>query len=104
MKNLITIENGTPILAPEAVQKIVEFERMAKDIKEKETELKNAILEAMEAEGIIKIDADDVIISYVAPTDRESLDTKALRAELPDIYDAYVKISPVKASIRVKLR
>lgn len=30
--------------------------------------------------------------------------TKALREELPDIYDTYVKISPVKSSIRIKLK
>ena len=77
---------------------------MAKDIKEKETELKNAILEAMEAENVIKLESDDVVISYVAPTDRESLDTKALRADLPEVYDEYVKIAPVKASIRIRVR
>lgn len=58
----------------------------------------------MESKGIIKLDTDELTISYVAPTDRETLDTKALREELPDIYDTYVKISPVKSSIRIKLK
>ena len=58
----------------------------------------------MESKGIIKLDTDELTISYVAPTDRETLDTKALREELPDIYDTYAKISPVKSSIRIKLK
>lgn len=102
--DLITLNNDVAILDVETAGKIAEFEKMAKDIKAKEDELKKAILEEMESKGIIKLDTDVLSITYVAPTERESLDGKTLREELPDIYDAYVKISPVKSSIRIKLK
>ena len=102
--DLITLNNDVAILDVETAGKIAEFEKMAKEIKDKEDALKKAILEEMESKGIIKLDTDVLAITYVAPTERESLDGKTLREELPDIYDAYVKISPVKSSIRIKLK
>ncbi len=101
MNELITT-NGE--LTAETSLKIAEFERQVKEIKKQEDELKKAILAEMENKGIIKLDTPDLAITYVAPTNRESLDTKALKEELPDIYDTYVKISPVKPSIRIRLK
>ena len=102
--DLITIKDETAILDRETATKIAEFERMAKEIKAKEDELKKAILKEMESKQLIKLDTDNLTITYIAPSERESLDSKTLREELPDIYDAYVKISPVKPSIRIKLK
>lgn len=102
--DLITIKDETAILDRETATKIAEFEQMAKEIKAKEDELKKAILKEMETKQLIKLDTDNLTITYIAPSERESLDSKTLREELPDIYDAYVKISPVKPSIRIKLK
>lgn len=92
------------ILSEETSTKIAEFERQLKEIKEKEEELKQAILDEMESKNIIKIDTPELIVTRVLPTTRETLDSKALREELPDIYDAYVRISDVKGSLRIKLK
>ena len=104
MDELIKVDGERSILSPEASQKIAEFERIAKEVKEKEDELKKAILSEMQEKGVIKLETDEIIVSYIAETTRESLDTKALREELPDIYDTYAKISPVKSSIRIKVK
>lgn len=101
---LIKLYGEAAILDGTTSKHIAEFERMAKEIKAKEDELKKAILAEMESKDLIKLDTDELSITYVAPTEREALDTKTLREELPDIYDAYVKISPVKSSIRIKLK
>lgn len=101
---LIRIENGLNILEEETSKKIAEFERQIKEIKVKEDELKQAILEEMESKNIIKLDTDDLTISYVAPSDRETLDSKTLKAEHQDLYDEYVKITTVKSSIRIKVK
>lgn len=91
-------------LDKEVSKKIADFEKAIKEMKEKEDELKAAILEEMQKKNIIKIDTEELIITKIAPTTRETLDTKLLKEELPDIYDSYVKISEVKASLRIKLR
>lgn len=100
---LITISQGNALLDGQTAVKIAEFERRIKEIKEAEDALKAAILEEMAEKNILSIKTDDMTISYVAGTERETLDSKSLRAEHPDIYDSYIKMTPVKASIRIKL-
>ncbi len=101
---LITIENNTAVLSPVTAQMIARLEKQAKYVEEQHKALKKALQEEMEQKGIIKVETDDLTISYIASTDRESFDSKAFRAENPNLYDDYVKISPVKPSVRIKLK
>lgn len=102
---LITMtEQGVALLSMDVATQIAEFERKVKDIKDAEEKLKEAIKAEMVEKNIIKLETSDLLVTYVAPTTRESLDSKTLKAELPDIYDSYVKISNVKDSIRVKVK
>lgn len=104
MNDIITVKNGTPVLDAEIAAKIAFFEQQVKDIKEKEETLKKAILEAMEGNNIVKVETDMLTISYIAPTDRETFDSKTFRKDHADLYDDYVKITPVKSSIRIKVK
>lgn len=101
---LIKVENGLSILDPETSKNIAEFERQIKDIQEKEKALKEAILEEMKQKNIIKIDTPELSITYVDETYKESFDSKLFREQNPDLYDNYVKMSPVKASLRLKVK
>lgn len=101
---LIKLDNEIFTLDTETSKKLAEFERMAKKIKEEQDSIKQMILEEMEAKSILKIDTDEITISYVAPTDRESFDSKTFKAEHQDLYDEYVKMTPVKSSIRLKVK
>lgn len=101
---LITLKDNLAILDVETAGKIANFEKMAKEIKAKEDELKKAILEEMQDKGLIKLETDELVISFVSGTTRETLNTKSLKEELPDIYDTYVDIKSVKPSIRIKLK
>ena len=101
---LITLKDNLAILDVETAGKIADFEKMAKEIKAKEDELKKAILEEMQDKCLIKLETDQLVISFVSGTTRETLNTKSLKEELPDIYDTYVDIKPVKPSIRIKLK
>lgn len=102
--NEIVVIGDKGLLNPEISDKIAEFEKKIKKLKEQEDLLKQSILEEMEAKGIVKIENDDLLISYIAPTDRETFDSKKLREDNPDLYDEYIKISKVKASIRIKVK
>lgn len=105
MNELIKIENGNSLLNADVSNKIAEFERQIKLIEEQEKALKEAIRAEMEAKGILKVEdkTNGMTISYVAPTYRETFDSKKFKADNPDMYDEYVKLSPVKSSIRIKL-
>lgn len=101
---LIRVEHDIPILSEKISFQIAEFERQVKLIKEMEDELKKAILTEMEAKGISKIETPELVISYIAPTDRETFDSKAFRKDHSDLYDEYVTMTEVKSSIRIKVR
>lgn len=103
MADLIKFENGNSILDMAVSNQIAEFERAMKAIKEQEEALKETIKAEMEAKGILKIETDGMTISYIAPTTRETFDNRKFKADNPDMYDEYVKLSPVKSSIRIKL-
>lgn len=104
MDNLIVFEGDKALLSMETTTRIAAYETTLQELKKGYDELKANILKEMEANNVVKLDTDDVVISYIAPSDRESFDSKAFRADNPDLYDEYVKITPVKSSIRIKLR
>ena len=59
---------------------------------------KNNYLES----GKSSVSSDQYMYTYVSMILKESLDTKKLKEERPDIYKQYVKVSSVKDSIRIK--
>ena len=103
MNNLIMLQEGVAVLDPSTADKIADFERKMKEIKAAEDALKESILAEMEEKGILSIKTEQMTISYVGGSDRESFDSKKLRADDPDLYDKYVRMTPVKPSIRIKL-
>lgn len=104
MDELIRVDQNTVLLNPQVSNNLAEFERMAKEIKAKRDELVQRILEEMEKHGLLKVETDDLTITYVAPYDKETFDSKAFRKDNPDLYDEYVKISTVKASVRMAVK
>lgn len=103
MNDIITV-CGELILNPQVAEKIVELERLVKTVKAQEDELKAALLEEMQEKQIYKVETPDLLITYVDAFERESFDSKKLRKEMPDVYDEFVRFSPVKPSLRITLK
>ena len=101
---LIRMENDVPVLVDELSRYIANLEMQAKAIKNLQDEVKTKLLEEMEKHGIIKIDTEDLTITYVASTTRETFDGKSFKNDFPDLYDEYVKIGNVSPSVRLKLK
>lgn len=101
---IITMNKDGTSLSQKTLQSIISVETELKAIKEKEKELKEALLSEMKKRGIKKIDTPEVILTYIEPTDREKFDSKKLREDKPDLYDEYVTFSEVKESIRIKIK
>lgn len=102
MNDIIKITDGK--LDQSTIDYIVSVESQMKAIKAQYEQFKSNLRQAMEENGILSFDSENLLISYVSETTRETLDTKALKQELPDIYNAYAHISLVKASVRVKVK
>lgn len=107
--NEIEVKNGT-LQIPAQVRKI--FEERREKLKRRAledlewAEQDAALLKAMEENGIKKHEDDLVRITYVAPTERESLDTKAVKELLKEngLLEMYTKKTVTNASVRVTFK
>ena len=104
MNELIVYQNGSPILSPKTAVAIAELERELKSLDEKSKAIKAALLKAMQEHNVCKLSTPEIDVTYIAPTRRERFDAKEFKATCPDLYDEFVTISPVAASVRVKLK
>ena len=104
MKDLVVLENGEYSLVNDTINTIITIENEMAKLKEMQDNYKKALLEQMEENNVLKIDVPELTITRTLPTQRETLDTKLLREEKPDVYDEYVKFSEVKGSLRIKIK
>ena len=106
MNALIVVENGISLINEKEANEIMNLKILKEQIDKKLKDKTEQILEEMENKGILKV-SNEIVgleVTYIAPSDRESFDSKKLREDNPDLYDEYVKMSPVKSSIRIKLK
>lgn len=102
--NYLTVTPYGNRLSANTGKMLAEWERQKKKLDALESELRAELMLEMESRNIVKAESDEVVITYIAPTEKETFDTKAFRAEHPDIYMQYAKYSPVKASVRIKVK
>ena len=105
----INIEQGARIKGeiPDGMQETIEELMMVKqrldELGEREKELKKQVLTAMQNAGEDSWCNDLIQFSRKAAYERESIDTKALKANEPNIYESYKKVTKVAESISYKL-
>ena len=92
---------------PDAMSAIVEELAMVKqhldELAEREKELKKQLLTAMQGADEDTWGNDIIQITRKAAYQRESIDTKALKANEPSIYESYKKVTTVAESLTYKL-
>lgn len=97
-------EDGAMILSNETVNTILQMETQKKEIDKTYKAYREAIKSGMEEYGLKKFESDDLIVTYVEPTEKVGIDTKKLYEEYPSAAFACEKESPVNASVRIKVR
>ena len=83
---------------------IIEFEKNIKFLKQAEEKLKQSLKEEMEEAGIKSLTSDELLITYILPSTKETFDTTRFKKENPELYNEYIKINDVKSSIRITVR
>ncbi len=97
--NIVTIENGEIIVEQEIVNKIIEFNKVKKEIEYQEKLLKDGLMEAMNKIGMQHFSINGLSASIKKESERTTIDTTRLKAECPEIYESYLKTTKVKASL-----
>lgn len=102
---------GLPTNVNEALIKLndlenfIAFEELQlKEMQYKKDTLKEFLLEQMTTNNIKKWETDNLIVTYVAPSERKSLDSTKLKSEQPKIYEQYSKVSTIKEQIKIKIK
>lgn len=91
-----------PVIALE--QLIQDLDQQVKAAKQQQEILKESLLKEMEERGLKTFEKNGVKITYVAPSTRSTLDSKAIKEKYPAIYEAHLKESQVKASIKITIK
>ena len=99
------INFGAELQALTEVQNlIINLETQKNEAEKKSAELKKAIMGAMEAQAIIKYEDDKIRLNYISAGTRTSLDSKRLKAEKPEIYEAYTNTTNIAPSLRIAIK
>ena len=89
---------------PDVLKAITDITVQKMKLEEQEKVMKKKLQEAMETYGVKSFETPEVKFLYVAPTTRTTIDSKKLKADHPDIAEAYSKISNVSASVRITVK
>ena len=79
MNNIIERSGADVVFSEEVCEKIISLEKQAKEIKKQQDNMKNEILEAMQKNGVIKIDNEFLKIAFVPEHDAEKFDSKKFK-------------------------
>lgn len=101
-RELDSLDVDNRILAYE--RKLVELNREVERIKALEEQAKNQIYSTLMEKGVTTLDTPNLHISVIAPTTSTTIDSKKLKAEMPEIYDKYSKQSQRKGYIKIEVK
>ncbi len=73
-------------------------------LRKQDTDMRAAILEAMEENDVDKFDGDLITITRVKATTRTTFDSTKFKDAMPKTYAKFLKTGAVKASIRLKVK
>lgn len=82
------------------LQKLKEFQVTMQEMKNEEAAIKEALDKAFEKAGIDRhtVEFSGTRFVWKKPSVRTSVDSKKLKEEMPDIYEAFKKVSNVNGS------
>lgn len=103
MNELVRLENNEIIISSEYKNKLIEFEKVKKEIEYQSDLLKSELLEIMPQIGKERLILEGLSITYRKGSTRKSFDSKAFQKDSPEIYEKYIKESEVSPSIVIKV-
>ena len=87
--------------AQRALVQIIKSQRM---MEEQKKDIESRLLALMQEYNVKKWESDALVITRVLPSTRTTIDTKALKADHPELVKEYEKTTTTKESIKITLR
>ncbi len=86
------------------IQGIADLTIQKKKLESQEKKMKEQLQKAMETYGVKSFENNCVKFTYVAPTMENRLDSKALKADLPEVAAKYTKQSPKAGYVKITVK
>lgn len=101
---LVRVDGQQSDIQKQIMQATAKLQKDLETYRAMDIAVRDAIRLAMEATGTKKFENDFVSFTYVSPSERVSIDTTRLRTHHPDLAEEFKKVTPVKASVRIKVK
>lgn len=88
----------------EVERSILTLERQLAELKAQDEAFRAMLMQAMEKGRVMSFESDRLRVTYVAPTTRTTLDSKAVQQRYPNVYKECQRTSAVKASLRLTVK
>lgn len=85
-------------------QTIANIAAEKKRLDDEDKKMREELERAMSDYGVTSFENEYVRITHVEPSTKVSVDSKKLKAELPDIYSQYSKVSDVKGYVKITVK
>lgn len=83
---------------------IIEIKTRLAQAEEQKKSLTEALYQEMDARGVYKLDSPTLSITRIADTTAETFDSKAFRADHPELYGQYLREIPRKGYVKIALK
>lgn len=93
-------ENGTPDTL--ALENLISLDSECKRLDKSLKDIKSKLKDYMEEKGLKKIDTEAGTITFIESSEDVRFSSKDFKADYPDLYNQYSKLSPKASSIRIK--
>jgi hypothetical protein len=92
-----------PEVFADLMDELITMSEAKKQIEEREKAIKEVVLAQMQKDGADKWCSDLIQFTRKAAYERESIDTKSLKAKMPEVYESFKKVTKVAESITYKV-
>lgn len=103
MNELVKYENDEIVVNQNAIDKIIEFNKLKKEMEYQMKLINDGLMNLMNEKGIKKFITKGLSATIKDGSTRTTIDSKRLKEECPEIYEAYSKTTEVKSSITLSV-
>lgn len=103
-KSIETTYGNLPARLSEVEDEIIKIEQQMKEWKERQDTLKKGLYDIMSEHNIKSYKGGKVLLTRVLPSTTETLDTKRLKEEMPEVYKQYVKTTNRSGSLKITIQ
>lgn len=93
-----------PDYISENIERLCSLNKRIKELSEEYSTIQAEVLQKMSENGDKSFDTGDILFTVVAPSVRETFDSKKFKAEHADMFGQYIKTSKTKESLKLTFR